>query len=136
MFLAATTYLNPDEVMHASTGFQHSGLGMWKAAFQWHHPPLLVFLVGWMGNFSLAEWWLRLIPVLAGTFALLFAGLWAHRLTGDRRAQPGPSLRSTPRLLLGSLFRCPRPLGPGRLSQPWLANRRPIHHLSLLGPLE
>ena len=86
MFLAATTYLNPDEVMHASTGFQHSGLGLWKAAFEWHHPPLLVVLVGWMGNFSLAEWWLRLIPVLAGTFASLFAGLWAHRLTGDRRA--------------------------------------------------
>src|SRR5215472_1942470 len=52
----------------------------------YHHPPLLQFWL-WMASlWSEKEWWLRLLPALAGAMTPLAAGLWLRQFVSPLTA--------------------------------------------------
>ena len=71
-YLSTSLYLNWDEVMCANAGASAQ-----FAAYH-HPPPLFVWL--WVATFvSDQEWWLRLVPTLAGGLVPMMPALWMRR---------------------------------------------------------
>ncbi len=65
--------------MHLAAG----SLGAWGA---FHHPPLLFYWL-WLATLvSDQEWWLRLVPAIAGGLTPLFTGLWLRRFVSPLTA--------------------------------------------------
>jgi 4-amino-4-deoxy-L-arabinose transferase-like glycosyltransferase len=80
LWIAATTWLNPDEAGY----FLHSTGGSltevyWNSLYT-HHPPLLILILHFVREVSTSELALRLVPVLAGSLGAWFAFRWVSSL--------------------------------------------------------
>src|SRR5262245_37302851 len=83
--LASTTYLNPDEALHALLSF---GLpdDSWRRALAGSltivHPPLLIIVLHAVSKISRSEIALRMIPVLSGSLFPLVLFFWLRSVAG------------------------------------------------------
>ncbi|MBZ5601892.1 MAG: glycosyltransferase family 39 protein [Acidobacteriia bacterium] len=83
--LAATTYLNPDEALHALFS-----IGTWREVLRHSlmvtHPPLLILINHLIVPFSRAELAARMVPLLAGSAFPVVLALWVRRVAGTMTA--------------------------------------------------
>jgi len=79
--LAATTYLNPDEALHALISF-----GTWRDTLGQMltvtHPPLFILITHLVFLISRTELALRTIPVVAGSLFPVLFSIWLWRVAG------------------------------------------------------
>lgn len=64
---ASQTYLNPDEGMFFGMSLPAGFLDTLQASRGTHHPPLLVFILHYIGKVSQTELALRTVPIIAGS---------------------------------------------------------------------
>jgi len=82
LYVAARSYLNPDEALHYLLINQPSALLAYKASLTNAHPPLLFLLLYFWHFVGRSELMLRLPSVLAGTVACWFIFKWIQIVFG------------------------------------------------------
>jgi hypothetical protein len=80
LYLAAGTFLNPDEALHFFIANRDSWSSAYHASLTMAHPPLLIFLLYWWRNFGTSEVLLRLPSVLLGTAFCWVFFRWLNKL--------------------------------------------------------
>lgn len=73
---ATGTFLNPDEAQYFEMGVAERFVEMLRRSNETHHPPLIPILLYWTTRWTVAEWALRLFPMLAGVFGPWFVYRW------------------------------------------------------------
>ena len=89
LYLAAGTFLNPDEALHFFIANQDSWSSAYHASLTMAHPPLLIFLLYWWRNFGTSEMLLRLPSVLLGTAFCSVFFRWLNKLFSPAVALSG-----------------------------------------------
>ena len=86
LWLAARTFLNPDEALHYFVATQPSLSQTYTVSLTTAHPPLMFFLLhGWI-QLGSSEVFLRLPFVAAGVLFGWVLFLWVRRLAGEEGA--------------------------------------------------
>ena len=86
LWLAAQTFLNPDEALHYFVAAQPSLTQTYTASLTTAHPPLMFFLLhGWI-KLGSSELFLRLPFVVAGVLFGWVLFLWVRRIRGQEAA--------------------------------------------------
>ncbi|HUQ93710.1 MAG TPA: glycosyltransferase family 39 protein, partial [Bryobacteraceae bacterium] len=80
---AALVHLNPDEALHYQLAHQQSLHDAYLANNTNAHPPLLILAVHLWIKIAAAEWFLRLIPVLAYCGMVWFGFAWGRLALGN-----------------------------------------------------
>jgi hypothetical protein len=79
--LAASTFLNPDEVLHYLASAQPSAVLAYKASLNIAHPPLLILLLHYVAQWTSSELTLRLPSVFAGLASCWVTYRWLVLVT-------------------------------------------------------
>jgi hypothetical protein len=82
MYVAAGSYLNPDEALHFALSHQRSLLLVYKASLTNAHPPLIYVILYFWQFLGRSELMLRLPSVLAGTAFCWILYKWVAMLFG------------------------------------------------------
>jgi len=82
VYAAATTYLNPDEVLHYIILNQESPFYAYKVSLTNAHPPLIYLLLYYWRSLGRSELMLRFPSVIAGTVFCWAAYKWIANLFG------------------------------------------------------
>jgi uncharacterized membrane protein len=86
LWLAARTFLNPDEALHYFVAAQPSLSQTYTVSLTTAHPPLMFFLLhGWI-KLGSSELFLRLPFVVAGVLFGWVLFLWVRRIAGEESA--------------------------------------------------
>jgi hypothetical protein len=86
LWLAARTFLNPDEALHYFVAAQPSLAQTYTASLTTAHPPLMFFLLhGWI-KLGSSELFLRLPIVVAGVLFGWMLYLWVRRIAREEAA--------------------------------------------------
>lgn len=86
LWLAARSFLNPDEALHYFVGAQPSLAQTYTVSLTTAHPPLMFFLLhGWI-KLGSSELFLRLPFVVAGVLFGWVLFLWVRRIAGPEAA--------------------------------------------------
>lgn len=107
LYLAAGTFLNPDEALHFFIANRDSWAAAYRASLTMAHPPLLIFLLYWWRHLGTSEFMLRLPSVLLGTAFCWIFFKWLQRFFGGTVALVGLIFASllAPMALLSSELR-------------------------------
>jgi hypothetical protein len=89
LYVAARSYLNPDEALHYLLINQPSAFLAYKASLTNAHPPLLFLLLYFWHFVGSSELMLRLPSVLAGTAACWFIFKWIRMVFGKAASLVG-----------------------------------------------
>lgn len=86
LWLAARTFLNPDEVLHYFVAAKPSLTQTYTVSLTTAHPPLMFFLLhGWI-KLGSSELFVRLPFVVAGVLFGWMLFLWVRRIAGEESA--------------------------------------------------
>jgi 4-amino-4-deoxy-L-arabinose transferase-like glycosyltransferase len=86
LWLAARTFLNPDEALHYFVAAQATLAQTYNVSLTTAHPPLMFFLLHEWVRMGSSEFFLRLPFVLAGVLFSWVMFLWVRRIAGQESA--------------------------------------------------
>lgn len=86
LWLAARTFLNPDEALHYFVAAQPSFSQTYTVSLTTAHPPLMFFLLHAWTKLGSSEMFLRLPFVAAGVLFGWMLFLWLRRIAGEQSA--------------------------------------------------